>query len=125
MRSDTPRLPAGLEVPARLWDELFEAYGSPSRHYHDVVHLLAVIEQFHAVADDVGWIHPHEVFLAVLFHDAIYVPGAHDNEARSAVLAREAIARFFPQASLDVPFVERLIHLTARHGSLSSAEVTD
>lgn len=63
------------------------------------------------------------MFLAVLFHDAVYAPGRHDNEARSAELAREAAARWLPGEGLDVDLVARLILLTARHGALRAADV--
>jgi predicted metal-dependent HD superfamily phosphohydrolase len=69
------------------------------------------------------WQHPDEVYLAILFHDAIYVAGAKDNEARSAELAREAIARY--ALAVDVARVEELILLTARHGTLSPSDVDE
>lgn len=59
--------------------------------------------------------------LAILFHDAIYVPGRSDNEARSAELAATLLAPT-PLARC-VPRVQELVRLTARHGSLQASEV--
>jgi predicted metal-dependent HD superfamily phosphohydrolase len=71
----------------------------------------------------VGWTHPKSAFLALLFHDAVYVAGAPDNEAKSAELARETIERTMPRAAIDTARVAHLIELTARHGKLTPASV--
>lgn len=65
-----------------------------------------------------GWHHPNEVWLAVLYHDAVYVPGRSDNEAASARLAIEHIECWWPHAGIDAQYVASLILLTARHGAL-------
>lgn len=122
---EPPTPPAGLVLPAPLWGAVCAAYDEPSRAYHDLAHVREVLRRFEEVARDVGWRRPREVFLAVLFHDAVYVPGRHDNEARSAELAREAAARWLPGEGLDVDLVARLILLTARHGALRAADVDD
>ncbi len=75
------------------------------------------------VADGPGWQRPAEVYLAVLYHDAIYVAGRKDNEARSAALALQAIARAPELAGVDAARVEQLILLTARHGDLGPDDV--
>src|SRR5262249_17787457 len=66
---------------------------------------------------------PREVFLALLFHDAVYVAGAADNEERSARQAREAIQRWLPDSGIDALRVANLIQRTAHHGSWRPAEV--
>ena len=73
------------------------------------------------VAAGPGWQRPGEALCAVLFHDAIYLCGASDNEARSAAVARAALARWLP--SLDADRVAALIELTARHGGLTASQV--
>jgi predicted metal-dependent HD superfamily phosphohydrolase len=59
--------------------------------------------------------------VAALFHDAVYVPAAKDNEARSAELARDAARRYFPRA--DRERIAKLVLLTARHGLLGPTDV--
>ncbi len=57
-------------------------YDAPYRHYHDRRHVLDMFAQ--ACARGVA-LHPAQA-LAVLFHDAVYVPGCEHNEAASAAL---------------------------------------
>lgn len=99
------------------------AYETPPRAYHSFAHVQAVLGHFHQVAAGPGWQAPKEVFLAILFHDAIYEAGRKDNEAKSADLARTAIETFLPRAGLDVARIEALIRLTARHGRVKPSEV--
>ncbi|GER17165.1 HD domain-containing protein [Variovorax boronicumulans] len=69
--------------------ELQRRYGEPQRHYHTMQHLgecLAWFDREQALAE-----RPGEVALALWFHDAIYDVHSHDNEARSADWARQAM----------------------------------
>jgi predicted metal-dependent HD superfamily phosphohydrolase len=99
------------------------AYAQPPRAYHSYAHVGEVLAQYDLVAAGPGWMQPDEVLLAMLYHDAIYEPGRKDNEARSAVLAREAIARWLPGHGIDAERVAALIEATARHGALAPDEV--
>jgi predicted metal-dependent HD superfamily phosphohydrolase len=106
-----------------LCAEADAAYAHPPRAYHHAGHVLEVLAHYDAVARGPGWMQPDEVRLAVVFHDAIYEPGRRDNEARSAQLARDAIARWYPQHAPDADRVASLIEATARHGTLRPHEV--
>jgi predicted metal-dependent HD superfamily phosphohydrolase len=117
------RMSARFDLPEPLWQAVEAAYASPGRHYHDGEHVTELLSWYERVADDAAWQRPREVLLALLFHDAVYVAGRHDNEAESAQLARASIARWLPDAALDVERVEQLILLTARHGTLRPTEV--
>lgn len=112
-----------LPLSDALLAELRAAYAAPPRAYHSFSHVEEVAAHFDEVARTSGWRQPGEVFLAVLFHDAIYVPGARDNEARSAALARDAARRHLGASVLDLDRVEQLILLTARHGALDRTEL--
>lgn len=113
--------PAGLELPEALLAKVVAAYSDPARAYHDVRHLAEVLERFDEVAREVGWQRPDEVFLALLFHDVVYVPGAPDNEAQSAATARELLRGKLPPGALDR--IDRLIMLTTAHGSLDPGQL--
>ncbi|MBW3551163.1 MAG: hypothetical protein KY442_10225, partial [Proteobacteria bacterium] len=85
-----------VELPARQRAALEAAYASPPRAYHDLGHVEEVLRHYAAVAAGPGWSQPSEVYFAILYHDAIYVAGRGDNESRSAQLAREHLARWWP-----------------------------
>jgi len=112
-------------LPAGQWDALQASYAAPPRAYHHFGHVRALLQHAQWVAAQAPWQQPREVYLAVLYHDAIYESGRKDNEARSAELAAEAIAQWLPEQDIDVARVRELILLTARHGSLQPGDVDD
>jgi predicted metal-dependent HD superfamily phosphohydrolase len=114
--------PPTLVLGDRLLDAVEAAYRTPGRVYHGIDHIEEVAAEFEGVAASVGWNEPADVFLAVLFHDAIYVPGAHDNEKRSAALARDAVAEHLPSGGIDVARVVELIERTAKHGDAGDVD---
>lgn len=107
---------APIDIPEGLMRSVISAYATPPRAYHSFAHVQEVLRHLATVPT---WTHPAEVYLAALFHDAVYVPGRKDNEARSADLAAQAIDTFLPRAGLDVARVRALIDLTARHGAVT------
>lgn len=108
-----------LILPEEQRAALEAAYASPPRAYHNFQHVLEVLRHYGAVASGPGWKRPVETWLAVLYHDAIYQAGRHDNEARSAELAVAHIGRWMPGQGVDATRVAGLILLTARHGQLA------
>lgn len=114
---------APLDLPEAQLLALQAAYASPPRAYHHFGHARAVLQHCQQVAQGPGWQQPAEIYLAALYHDAIYEAGRKDNEARSAALAQQAIARWLPEAGIDAGRVATLIALTARHGELGVADV--
>lgn len=88
-----------------MYDDLARRYAEPHRRYHGWNHLRHCIGQFdrvRALAED-----PGAVEIALWFHDAVYVPGAQQNERRSAELFRSAACGQF----LDT-FVDRVCAFT-------------
>ncbi|MEK9712146.1 MAG: hypothetical protein VW258_06245 [Thalassolituus sp.] len=69
-----------------LKQALVTAWNEAQRKYHTEQHLrecLVLFEEFQYLAE-----HPHEVELAIWFHDAVYDVKAKDNELKSAEWAR-------------------------------------
>jgi len=119
----TTDIPLPFEMPAAMWAELEAVYQTPPRAYHNIRHVHEVAAHCKHVAASVGWQHPKEVYLAVLYHDAIYQAGRKDNEARSADLAIEAARKYLGSESIDLYLLRQLIELTAGHGNLKAEDL--
>ena len=98
---------------AEIADELLRAYGEPHRKYHGLDHLRDCLEQLDAAPADEADRDLAET--ALWFHDAVYVPGRGDNEARSADWAAGAMRRAgIPEDRTRA--VARLVRLTDHAG---------
>lgn len=90
-------------------------YDEPHRVYHAREHILALFEE--AAARDLEL--SSEQALAVLYHDAVYVPGAPEgaNERLSALMLRADLARLDPQPTrgIRLELATRIIEDTVRH----------
>lgn len=100
---DSPAARAVLETARAL-------HLSPPRHYHDFTHVEACLRGW--ARHRALWAQPAEAYWAFVFHDAIYVCGAPDNEAQSAQAAREHLSAL---PGLDLDAVAALIEKTALH----------
>ena len=92
-------------------DTIRRLHEDSDRGYHDWSHpvaLLSLLPEVSARLHD-----PVAVECAILLHDAVYDPAAHDNERRSAALARELLGGIIADESLARTV--RLIEATERH----------
>jgi predicted metal-dependent HD superfamily phosphohydrolase len=104
-------LPPGVRAAVR------RRYAEGHRRYHDLRHLDAVLGNVDVLAAHSPGMPDGAVEaarLAALWHDAVYVVGAGDNEQRSAVLAEADLHRAAAWPQL-VAEVVRLIRLTTHH----------
>jgi predicted metal-dependent HD superfamily phosphohydrolase len=92
----------GLPPPPGLLERLLAAWREPQRHYHTLQHLDECLALFDTVRDAAEC--PVDIELALWFHDAIYDVHAHDNEARSAQWAIDALGA----AGVDLPSCQRV-----------------
>lgn len=94
-----------------LKSELSQRYLSAERHYHGLGHIeamLALAAELRPILHD-----PEAVEAAIWFHDAVYDSRAKDNEARSAILAREKLAASTSAERLGR--IAAMIEATATH----------
>ena len=99
---------AGAEAPdatlAAVAQELVARWSEPHRHYHNLDHLRACLEE----------IDEPVTRLAVWGHDAVYDPRSPANEERSALLLTHLLHRCaLPVASISE--AARLVRLTKGH----------
>lgn len=92
-------------------DRAYAAYQSPGRYYHTWAHVVSCVEQLRTVRCE----QPRLVFLALLFHDAVYVAGRRDNEVQSARLAREVLGANPSLTAAELASIDALILATKDH----------
>jgi predicted metal-dependent HD superfamily phosphohydrolase len=97
--------------PESVFDSARAAYASPGRFYHTWDHVLDCVDKLRAMPCEA----PRTIFLALVFHDAIYVAGRPDNEALSAELAMRTLRGATPLAPAELAEVERIILATRSH----------
>ena len=97
----------------KLFELVQASYNSPGRFYHTWDHILVCLQLFQSHQFD----DPQSVFLALLFHDAIYVAGRKDNEQQSVRLAEDCLIKHSRISNEKLTKIKRLIMLSAEHQS--------
>ena len=103
---------AATDASAAIHQRLVDAYSEPQRHYHSLAHIdhcLSIFDQCKSLAAN-----PDALEIAVWFHDVIFEPGKHDNEASSAELYQELSAGVHDTEFREL--VDRLIMATLHDG---------
>ncbi len=94
-----------------LLADLRARLAEPQRVYHGQAHVDALLNDFRPSRD--AFHVPVAVELAIWFHDAVYVPGARDNEARSADLLHGQMSGLVSAPTLAV--AETMVRATEHH----------
>jgi len=105
-------------------DDLLARHGEPHRRYHTAEHVMWVLRHVRGLApaaDAAEQIDLHVLIAAALFHDAVYDPRSETNEADSAALAADRLARlgWSPER---LGAVVALVLATAGHSATNAAE---
>ncbi|HEV7394527.1 MAG TPA: hypothetical protein VGO08_23020 [Burkholderiales bacterium] len=108
----------GLGVPVPddgLLQDLIGRYCEPHRKYHTTQHLDECFDRLQALRSTAA--HPHEIELALWFHDAIYDVKRRDNEEKSADWARSTVSA----AGLAAEIGQRVhaLVMATRHNAVS------
>jgi predicted metal-dependent HD superfamily phosphohydrolase len=102
---------------ASIFARLAAAYAGPERAYHTAEHIRDCLAELDLSRDLAQ--HPDEIEAALWFHDAVYRPGAADNEDQSAELARTTLSSgAVPQVVADRTAA---LVLATRHAGIASA----
>lgn len=109
-------------------ERLHAAWGAPERRYHDLGHLRACLHEL-----DGANVEPPTadlVELSLWYHDAVYTPGARDNEERSAqLLATDAAALAIPagtvRRAVDLVLATTHLHDPAPRGDRATDLIID
>lgn len=104
-----------------LKHDLIAAWNEHQRKYHTEQHLcecLSLFEEFRYLAE-----HPHEVELAIWFHDAVYDVKGKDNELISAEWARSALE----EAGVSKEKYQRVYDLimATEHSAMDTLDTSD
>ena len=97
------------------------AYETPARQYHNWHHIESCVAELPSLRCD----HPRTVFLALVFHDAVYVAGRTDNEAKSAELARTTLGGDPCVSGVELDAIDRMIRATRDHHAHASSADRD
>ncbi len=93
----------GSENTAIKWfDHLFKEYNRDGRYYHDLSHIMQMLDIAHQHAFE-DW---NSIFFAIWFHDSIQNSGK-DNELKSAELSRYTLQ----ELGADTIFCEKVYQL--------------
>ncbi|MDO8622469.1 MAG: metal-dependent phosphohydrolase [bacterium] len=78
--------------PRPVLQDLGQRYGELHRRYHTLDHIAACLRELDSIREHLDFAQLLFVEGAIWFHDAVYDPTQHDNEERSAELARTVFA---------------------------------
>lgn len=107
-----------IGIPIRMQQDWTDEYQKPHRFYHNLNHIRHMLETFtnHCGNMTKG---VSEIIAAIWLHDIVYDPKAHDNEERSAEVARrdllKCVTDLGEKTDLSIPLVMELILSTKTH----------
>ena len=101
----------------QFWVILAAKYNSPSRHYHNLVHLEKMFEHYDYIKSSLT--NCDSVAIAIFYHDIIYSARKTNNEAQSAAMMEAHLSKStYP----EIEKVKALILATKEHKRSSDSD---
>jgi predicted metal-dependent HD superfamily phosphohydrolase/dephospho-CoA kinase len=86
------------------------AYHLNGMHHHTFDHVLFMLKKFVALKEpQIHACYGVYLFVAIMMHDVVYVPGSTTNEEKSAVVANMLIAKYLPTFPKNTMVAELII----------------
>lgn len=96
----------------QLWNEIKSSYTASGRHYHNLSHLDQLLTELSPLKNNIhDW---QTLVFSIAYHDIVYNTLKHDNEEKSAELARDRLA-LLPTTSLQRDKCASQIMATKKH----------
>lgn len=70
------------QILGKLFDDVYKKYNAKNRHYHNMKHIYNMCMLWQKEKTNLK--HPRAIFLAIIYHDIIYVTRNNNNEEKSA-----------------------------------------
>lgn len=103
----------------QCFDMLQKAYNEPQRYYHNMEHISSMVQEINSYQN--YSIDTNSLLFATWFHDIVYNPRKHDNEAVSAEVAVRMLKQFsVPEEKIQK--VKELILATANHMNIKQPD---
>ncbi len=102
---------------------VIDCYNEKHRHYHDINHLIHVLEQFDFAIKNIGIAEATAatIELSIWYHDAIYDTSRTDNELKSAELFEDHANKMGINQNV-INDVKRIILITENHYQAASLD---
>lgn len=102
-----------------LFDAIYKKYSAKNRHYHSMRHIYNMCCLWENNKQKLN--NPRAIFLAIIYHDIIYVSSRNNNEEKSAAYFFKNVNRFL---ALDFNTVNKIMQaiLATKHNK-SSEEI--
>lgn len=108
------------DLIARLWKEIETKYTEKGRHYHDLLHIERMFEEFEAIKDSISEF--SLISFAVFYHDVIYDATSKSNEEKSASTAEKRLTEL-DLGKEEIAIISAQILATKSHQNSENSDI--
>jgi predicted metal-dependent HD superfamily phosphohydrolase len=108
------------DLIARLWKEIETKYTEKGRHYHDLLHIERMFEEFEAIKDSIS--NFSLISFAVFYHDVIYDATSKSNEEKSASTAEKRLTEL-DLGKEEIAIISAQILATKSHQNSENSDI--